>query len=87
MIFLRSLYIRDYGGGSVDAWMGAAKFGAVHTEDIWWVHQLTSGVKPIASEDGTIQTQTLRNTPLSRGDTVDDNGEGVAFPSPAYTQA
>lgn len=77
-------YIRDYGGGSVDAWMGAAKFGAVRTEDVWWLHQLTSGVKPISSEDETIKTQALKNTLVSRGDTVDDNGlEGVAFPSPA----
>ena len=81
-------YIRDYGGGSVDAWMGAAKFGAVHTEDVWWVHQLTSGIKPISNEDGTIQTQVLNNSPIPRGDAVDDNGsDGVTFPSPAYTQA
>ncbi|MBD2069783.1 class I SAM-dependent methyltransferase [Leptolyngbya sp. FACHB-671] len=40
-------YIKDYAAGSVDAWMGAAGFGAVQTEDIWWVQQVTRGVKPI----------------------------------------
>jgi ubiquinone/menaquinone biosynthesis C-methylase UbiE len=42
-------YIRDYAKGSVDAWMGAAGFGAVRTEDHWWVNQVTRGVKPIAN--------------------------------------
>ena len=40
-------YIQDYVQGSVDAWMGEAGFGAVSTEDHWWVHQLTHGVKPL----------------------------------------
>ncbi|MBD2057779.1 class I SAM-dependent methyltransferase [Oculatella sp. FACHB-28] len=40
-------YIKDYAAGSVDAWMGAAGFGSVQTEDIWWVQQVTHGVKPI----------------------------------------
>lgn len=40
-------YIQDYAAGSVDAWMGAAGFGAVRTEDLWWVHQITYGVKPL----------------------------------------
>ncbi len=81
---LEEPYIRDYGGGSVDTWMEAAKFGAVCTEDVWWLHQLTSGIKPISSLYETVQTQSLKNTPISRDDTVDDNGsQGVAFPSPA----
>ncbi|MEB3829705.1 class I SAM-dependent methyltransferase [Phormidium sp. CCY1219] len=42
-------YIRDYAKGSVDAWMGAAGFGAVRTEEHWWVNQVTRGVKPIAN--------------------------------------
>jgi ubiquinone/menaquinone biosynthesis C-methylase UbiE len=39
-------YIQDYAVNSIDAWMGAAGFGAVQTQDIWWLHQLTRGVKP-----------------------------------------
>ena len=41
-------YIKDYAAGSVDAWMGSAGFGNVRTEDHWWMHQVTRGVKPIA---------------------------------------
>lgn len=40
-------YIQDYAAGSVDAWMGAAGFEAVQTQDLWWIHQITRGVKPL----------------------------------------
>ncbi|TAF51986.1 MAG: class I SAM-dependent methyltransferase [Oscillatoriales cyanobacterium] len=42
-------------GGQVaildDAWAGAAGFAAVQTQDHWWVHQVTQGVKPLPGED------------------------------------
>ena len=44
-------YIRDYCAGSLDASMVAAGFQGVQTNDVWWVHQLTSGVKPISAEN------------------------------------
>lgn len=44
-------YINAYAAGSVDAWMGAAGFGAVQTQELWWLHQITRGVKPISCED------------------------------------
>ncbi len=40
-------YIQDYAEGSLDAWLGTAGFGAVRSQDIWLVHQLTRGVKGI----------------------------------------
>lgn len=40
-------YIKDYAAGSVDAWMGAAGFEAVHTDTIWGLHQVTCGMKPL----------------------------------------
>ncbi|XGV96674.1 MAG: class I SAM-dependent methyltransferase [Leptolyngbya sp. BL-A-14] len=40
-------YIQAYADGSVDAWMGAAHFEAVQTQDLWWLHQITLGVKPL----------------------------------------
>ncbi|MBI4779975.1 MAG: methyltransferase domain-containing protein [Oscillatoriophycideae cyanobacterium NC_groundwater_1537_Pr4_S-0.65um_50_18] len=40
-------YIKAYAQGSIDAWMGAAGFGDVLTEEVWWVHQVTRGVKPL----------------------------------------
>lgn len=40
-------YIKAYAAGNLDAWMGAAGFEAVETRDLWWVHQVTTGIKPI----------------------------------------
>jgi ubiquinone/menaquinone biosynthesis C-methylase UbiE len=44
-------YIREYAAGSIDANMGAAGFAAVRSQDVWWINQLTSGIKPIATEN------------------------------------
>jgi ubiquinone/menaquinone biosynthesis C-methylase UbiE len=40
-------YINQYAEGSVEAWLGAAGFGAVRSQDVWLVHQLARGVKGI----------------------------------------
>ncbi|MCC0179545.1 class I SAM-dependent methyltransferase [Waterburya agarophytonicola K14] len=40
-------YINDYAAGSLDAWLGAAGFHEVRTEDIWWTNQLSGGVKSV----------------------------------------
>jgi ubiquinone/menaquinone biosynthesis C-methylase UbiE len=40
-------YIQAYAGGSVDAWMGAARFEAIHTQELWWLNQITRGIKPL----------------------------------------
>jgi ubiquinone/menaquinone biosynthesis C-methylase UbiE len=44
-------YIKSYATGSIDAWMGAAGFLSVQTQDHWWVHQVTQGVKPLPGQD------------------------------------
>ncbi|MFH7023945.1 MAG: class I SAM-dependent methyltransferase [Heteroscytonema crispum UTEX LB 1556] len=75
-------YIRDYAAGSVDASMGAAGFAAVQTHDVWWVNQVTSGVKPIAAEDLNVQRNVRQYAPAS-GDSTLDNGDWQGFPSPA----
>ena len=41
-------YINDYAAGSVDAWLGAAGFDRVITEDVWWTNQLSKGVKSVS---------------------------------------
>ncbi len=43
-------YIEAFAAGSIDAWMGTAGFAAVRTEDVWWIHQVTSGTKPLAKQ-------------------------------------
>jgi ubiquinone/menaquinone biosynthesis C-methylase UbiE len=40
-------YIEQYAQGSLEAWLGAAGFGAVRSQDVWVIHQLTRGVKGV----------------------------------------
>ena len=72
-------YIRAFASGSVDAWMGAAGFEAVQTQDLWLIHQVTSGIKPIPAESRSdVARSVQRYTPT---DSVADDLEG--FPAPA----
>lgn len=66
-------YIRDYTAGSVDAWIGAAGFAAVQTQDAWWINQVTSGVKPILGQQTTTSTGRII-----------DNNDLEDFGSPAF---
>jgi ubiquinone/menaquinone biosynthesis C-methylase UbiE len=74
-------YIGDYGAGSVDAWMGKVGFEAIQTQNIWWVHQLTSGVKPIPVEDANVQTNVRQYVPTSIDSAIENEGL-QGFPSP-----
>jgi ubiquinone/menaquinone biosynthesis C-methylase UbiE len=49
-------YIKAYATGSVDAWMGAVGFEAVQTEELWWIHQVTRGIKPTPVNDSCLET-------------------------------
>jgi ubiquinone/menaquinone biosynthesis C-methylase UbiE len=40
-------YIKDYVSSSTSDWMSTAGFGEVETVEVWWVHQVTRGVKPL----------------------------------------
>ncbi len=40
-------YIQAYAAGSTDAWMGTAGFQQVQTDELWWIHQVTRGIKPL----------------------------------------
>lgn len=75
-------YIREYAAGSLDAWLGAGGFAAVQTQDVWWINQVTSGVKPILVDDTTVQKNVRRYTPAPIDSTIDDDLQG--FPSPAF---
>jgi ubiquinone/menaquinone biosynthesis C-methylase UbiE len=72
-------YIRDYGRGSVDAWMGTAGFEAVQTQDMWWIHQITSGVKSLSAEGGLSQMNLRNYSPKSFAE-----GDLQGFPAPAF---
>lgn len=74
-------YIKSYAAGSVDAWMGAAGFATVQTQEHWWVHQVTQGVKPLPGEDLDL-VRAARG--WSQGDRTPDFGEDLqGFPAPA----
>ncbi|MDF5729190.1 MAG: class I SAM-dependent methyltransferase [Rhizonema sp. PD38] len=71
-------YIREYAAGSMDASMSATGFEAVQTHDVWWINQVTSGIKPIPVEDLLRRRNVWRSTP-----TLDSSGlQGV--PSLAF---
>lgn len=70
-------YIREYANGSVDANMGAAGFEAVRTQEVWWINQVTSGIKPIASEN-------IRQYSATSIDTTVDNNNLEELGSPAF---
>jgi len=57
-------YIQAYAGGSVDAWMGSARFEAVQTQELWWLHQITRGVKPLPYQSVEFSSEVN----LERGD-------------------
>ncbi|MGG6269760.1 class I SAM-dependent methyltransferase [Leptolyngbya sp. AN03gr2] len=44
-------YINDYAQDSIEAWMGAAGLAAVHSQEFWWLHQITHGTKALTSTD------------------------------------
>jgi ubiquinone/menaquinone biosynthesis C-methylase UbiE len=52
-------FIQAYASESLDAWMGAAGFAALRTEELWWIHQITRGLKPLQSEDWSVENETL----------------------------
>ena len=54
-------YIDAFAAESVDAWMGAAGFVAVQTQDFWLIHQVTRGVKPIPADDTSNFVPARRN--------------------------
>ncbi|MEM7553657.1 MAG: methyltransferase domain-containing protein [Cyanobacteria bacterium P01_A01_bin.84] len=74
-------YIQEYGNSSVDGIMGAAGFEEVRTKDVWLVHQLTSGVKPIPVRNTATSHNAIAQNPVFTDPIVDDNDIG-GYPSP-----
>ncbi|MCF4969373.1 class I SAM-dependent methyltransferase [Nostoc sp. CMAA1605] len=71
-------YIREYAADSVDARMGAVGFEAVRTEEVWWINQLSSGVKPLPVTDATNQAKVRQYRPAM------DNNNLEGLESPAF---
>lgn len=47
-------YLKEYAVNSVDAWLGSAGFGEVHSKDLWWINQVSLGLKPIVNKSSEI---------------------------------
>lgn len=68
-------YIKDYAANSVDVSMGGAGFERVQTKDLWFLHQVTQGMKPIPIKED--------NKSGYRSTKLDDFGS-EGFPVPAF---
>ena len=71
-------YIKAYAGASVDTWMSKAGFGQVRTEDWWWVHQISRGVKPIVKNPSTSVSS---RTEVSYNKSEIDRSAGLPAPA------
>lgn len=40
-------YIQAYGHGNLSQWLEAAGFVAVQTQELWWLNQISQGLKPL----------------------------------------
>lgn len=74
-------YIKDYAAGSLDAWIGAAGFEATRTEDLWWVHQVSGGVKPLSAQDAAAVRARVRQDTTGISDSPDSDN----LPAPAFS--
>lgn len=74
-------HIKSYALGNLDAWMGAAGFGAVRTEDWWWTHQITAGVKPLPGQDEDVAGDASE---IIADSTQNLSPDADSFPAPAY---
>ncbi|NEO27858.1 MAG: methyltransferase domain-containing protein [Kamptonema sp. SIO4C4] len=50
-------YIKEYAQGSLNQWLQVAQFVAVQTQGLWWIHQISSGRKPLPVQSLDWQTQ------------------------------
>jgi ubiquinone/menaquinone biosynthesis C-methylase UbiE len=74
-------YIKQYGSGCMETWMGTTGFAKVKTHSIWWVYQLTSGIKPMIAKDDKLLTYKHHYISTYTDSTTNDTLQG--FPSPA----
>jgi ubiquinone/menaquinone biosynthesis C-methylase UbiE len=44
-------YIRSYAQEHIEAWFGRAGFRQIQSEEFWWLHQVTRGIKPLPVDD------------------------------------
>ncbi len=58
-------YIQAYAKGNLENWLQDAGFEEVSTDDVWWVQQVTQGMKPLPVEDqNQVNTANINNDPF-----------------------
>ncbi|MBD2200875.1 MULTISPECIES: class I SAM-dependent methyltransferase [Calothrix] len=72
-------YLREYAAFNLDKSMEQAGFATLPTQDVWWIHQITSGVKPLAKKDVAIHKQVRQYVSKST-----DNGDLEDLGSPVF---
>jgi len=78
---LEDPYMNSYVAGSLDAWAGAAGFGAVQTHEHWWTNQVTQGVKPLPGEDLEQVPVAAGWNPIDRAPDFDGDLPGIPAPA------
>ncbi|EAW37731.1 class I SAM-dependent methyltransferase [Lyngbya sp. PCC 8106] len=71
-------YIKAYAAASLNAWMTQAGFAQVQTDDWWWVHQISQGIKPIVKNTST---STRSQTRVSYNKPEIDSSAGLPAPA------
>ncbi|BAY96254.1 type 11 methyltransferase [Tolypothrix tenuis PCC 7101] len=77
------LYLRDYAAFNLHESMNQAGFLALSSKDVWWMHQVTSGVKPISKVDVT-KYNTVKQTVSKSTDGKIDNNDLEDLGSPVF---
>ncbi|WP_204104447.1 MULTISPECIES: class I SAM-dependent methyltransferase [Spirulina sp. CCY15215] len=47
-------YIQDYAANSIEVALGSSGFADIRTQEVWWIHQVTRGMKPMLIREGVI---------------------------------
>ncbi len=70
-------FIRAYGQGNLDAWLGYARFEAVRTQDVFWLNQLSTARKPLPVSPAA-------QASVAKSDLEMPDVEGDRPPAPAW---
>ena len=63
-------FIREYGQGNLDAWLGYAGFETVRTEPVFWLNQLSTARKPLPVAAAAMADEPVATPFTAPGDPV-----------------
>ncbi|MEA5469558.1 class I SAM-dependent methyltransferase [Spirulina sp. 06S082] len=50
-------YIQDYAANSIEVALRSSGFEAIQTQEVWWIHQVTHGMKPMLMRKNVVDLQ------------------------------